>query len=237
MWPHAEPDRAAQLSRARLGTRAISGCLRRRLAPRQVEIDMFGRDLDCRVRRAAEIERHIQLTLAIDQQAAAEQPMRIFAVRPRQGDFRESNLSSRRRRCGTGSRRVLLTDMTATTVDADRHVAGDGHAPMQSRLFPVVVDRDVLSGAVIPNRNVADRPSPSDCVFQTRHVSLQQRKELLRIGLRQIDKVSHERAQHQSALAGLRMNSDDGMLGFIDGGSENLEVAFQPRAWPSAGTE
>ena len=127
----------------------------------------------------------------------------------------------------TGSRCSFLRITAPTSVDADRHVARDGHSSMQSRLLAVVVDRDVLGGAVIPNRDIAHRPSPSHRVLEARHISLQQREELFRIGLRQIDKVPQESSQHERPLAGSGMHAHDGMFRFVNGGRENVEVAFQ----------
>src|ERR1700691_4982654 len=144
------------------------------------------------------------------------------AVRPRRGDsVIQTRSSGRGRRHRFTSRRLLLENPASTTVDADRHVSRDGHASMQARLLAIVVDRNVLGRAVIPNRNVAYRPSPSHRVLEPRHVSLQQREELFRIGLRKIDKVPQERTEHESPFAGSRMNADDGMLGLINCRSEN----------------
>src|SRR5580658_8706391 len=52
-------------------SRDFLGGLRGRLAPRQVEIDVPGCDLDRRIRRSAETERTVRLALAIDEQPAA----------------------------------------------------------------------------------------------------------------------------------------------------------------------
>src|ERR1700723_46273 len=99
----------------------------------------------------------------------------ILRGRPpaRRGDsVIQTRPSGRSRRHRLTLRRLLLENPASTTVDADGHVARDSHSSMQSRLLAVVVDRNVLSRAIIPNRNVAHRPSPSHPVLEAGHVSL-----------------------------------------------------------------
>ena len=66
---------------------------------------------------------------------------------------------------------ILPAGHTAAAIDAYWCVAGHSHAPMKARLIAVVVNCRMLRGAVIPNRDITDRPSPTHCILDPGHGS------------------------------------------------------------------
>src|SRR4051812_21182557 len=79
--------------------------------------------------------------------AAASALRRVMCASPTSGG----------RRGGRGRAEQLA----AASVDADGHVAVDRHPEEPARVLAVVVDRAVLGGAVVPDRDVAGRPPPA----------------------------------------------------------------------------
>src|SRR5436190_20193204 len=77
---------------------------------------------------------------------------------------------------GSGGRttRVVRRGITVEcdrrpTVHADRHGARDRDPLAAAMRVAVIEHRDVLGGAVVPNGEVADAPTPPDGVLRPRH--------------------------------------------------------------------
>ena len=122
---------------------------------------------------------------------------------------------------------LFLARHAAPAVDAHRRDAVERHPPHHAMLIAVVVDRIVLRRAVVPDRDVAGRPTPPHRVFRRDHVALQQREQMCRIGARQPDDPLHEVAQQQRALAGFRMDVHDRMLGLVQRRRERVAEALR----------
>jgi hypothetical protein len=75
-------------------------------------------------------------------------------------------------------RRHLAPGLAVAAIDADRDIAGDGGAAHDAALIAVIVDRDMLGGAVVPDRDIARLLAPAHGIFQSRHMALQQVEEM-----------------------------------------------------------
>ncbi len=103
------------------------------------------------------------------------------------------------------------------------------HAAHHARLPAVVVDGDVLRGAVVPDGHVVLLPAPAHGVLQPRHAVLQQLEEPRRLGGREPLDALDEVAQQQRALARHRVHVHQRMLGLVHLRGEHVAVVAQAR--------
>lgn len=100
---------------------------------------------------------------------------------------------------------------------ADRDFAGQRHSAHDPVLIAVIVDRDMLRRAIVPDDDVTDRPAPTDRILQLRDVRLENLEQTRRLRGGHAQYSFDETAEQERFFTGKGMNANDGMLGFIDG--------------------
>src|SRR4051812_35266509 len=112
------------------------------------------------------------------------------------------------RRYGRVVRRVPLDRVALLALDADGHVAGDGHAVQAAGEAVVVVDGVVLGDAVVEEDELVRRPAVAQDVLRAGDVRLEQVQDLAGLGDRQADDPLREPADEQTAFTGQRVDTD-----------------------------
>ena len=74
--------------------------------------------------------------------------------------------------------RAWFERLAQAAIDPDRHIAIDGGAAHDSWGVAIIVNRDVLRGAVIPDHHVAFLPAPAHGVIDMGNTVVKQTNQL-----------------------------------------------------------
>src|SRR3984957_15236312 len=131
---------------------------------------------------------------------------------------------------------VARDHSAAFAMHADRNVARECDPMHGAALIAEVGDGVMLGRAVVPHRDVAEFPVPSNCVLQPCDPILEDPEQCLRLGAVDPENRLDEVAEQQRPLAGLRMNPHHRVMSLVMGGLKlgcvlqyRFSVSFQRR--------
>ena len=117
--------------------------------------------------------------------------------------------------------------LAQAAVDTHRHIAVDGGATYDARGIAVVVDRNMLGGAVIPDHHITFLPAPAHGVVDMGNAVMEQANQLLGIVAAHTLNIFDKVAQQQTSFARFRVNANQRMFSFINFGSELFAIALE----------